>query len=296
LKAQKIPPFKSEDHVLTSSDGDSTLFVRHYQRGEPKVHFLLVHGALEHAGRHGDLISHLLKKYRDVRITTFDTIGHGRSGGARCYTSAFKIYVDDMLIVGEFVHARNEDSTKTFILAHSLGGLITLTRILDSSFGWPFKVTGMIFSSPCIRPHIILSNFSEPLLEKLNNITPKLHLPIIYKGPDLTRDPERANDFDTDPLIPKFMTVRMAKEVIDASSRIRGLSYYLEIPSLFLIAGTDKIVDPESTYLFAQGIDKRLVQVIQYPQHYHELWNEVDRFEIFVKMDEWIGGRLKEKT
>lgn len=92
------------------------------------------------------------------------------------------------------------------------------------------------------------------------------------------------------------MTVRMAREVIEASNNVRGLSYYLKIPSLFLIAGADRIVDAESTLLFAHGIDKQLAQTIQYPQHHHELWNELDRQEIFKTMKAWVETRLKEKA
>jgi alpha-beta hydrolase superfamily lysophospholipase len=117
---------------------------------------------------------------------------------------------------------------------------------------------------------------------------------MIYTGKDLTRDPERANDFDLDTLIPKYMSVRMAKEVTDASNKIIGLSYYLKIPSLFLVAGNDRIVDAGSTLLFAHGIDKQLTQIIQYPEHYHELWNEVDRDKIFQTMKAWVDKELKE--
>lgn len=256
---------------------------------------MLVHGALEHSGRHMDLVNFWLRSYTDVAVTVFDGLGHGRSGGARCYLSHFSLYVDDMNKVGEFMQTKNLPITKTFICSHSLGGLITLTRILDSAFGWNFPTHGLIFSSPCVRPRVLMSGASEALLGRLDVIAPKLHLPMVYKGSDLTRDPDRANDFDTDPLIPKFITVRMAREIIDASSRVRGLSYYLRIPSLFLVAGEDRIVNPESTLLFAQGIDKRLVQVIQYPNHHHELWNEIDRQEIFLTMRKWVEKQLKER-
>jgi alpha-beta hydrolase superfamily lysophospholipase len=293
--AQVNSPYQIEDHQVLSCDGESTLFVRHYLRGKPRIHFLLVHGALEHSGRHQDLVNFWLKNYTDVAVTVFDNIGHGRSGGDRCYTSKFKVYVDDLYRVGEFVQEKNQENTLTFICAHSLGGLITLTRILDSSYGWPFPTHGLILSSPCIRPKMILESISENILTKLDKITPKLHLPLIYSGSDLTRDPERANDFDTDPLIPKYMTVRMAREVIEASANIRGLSYYLKIPSLFLVAGMDRIVDAESTILFSHGIDKQLTQTIQYPQHHHELWNELDRQNIFKTMKTWVEKRLKEK-
>lgn len=292
--AQKIVPFKTEDHSITSCDGQADLFIRHYYRGTPKVHFFIVHGAIEHSGRHADLVNFLLKSYNDVAVTIFDNIGHGRSGGTRAYVESFRHFVDDLIKVAEFVHSKNHPDTKTFILAHSLGGLITLTRILDPQYGYPFPLKGLIFSSPCIRPQTILAPLSVPVLQRLNALTPKLHLPMIYSGKDLTRDPDRANDFDTDNLIPKYMSVRMAKEVIDASDKIIGLSYYLRIPSLFLIAGSDRIVDPASTLLFAHGIDKQLTEIIQYPEHYHELWNEIDREAIFQTMKRWLDKELKE--
>lgn len=294
--AKTITTLRTEDHVVASSDSESSLFVRHYSRGTPRLHFLLVHGALEHSGRHMDLVNFWLKSYTDVAVTVFDCIGHGRSGGARSFVGKFKVYVEDMLKVGEFMQTKNVEGTRTFICAHSLGGLIALTRILDSSYGWPFPTHGLIFSSPCVRPRVVMSGASEALLGRLDMIAPKLHLPMVYKGSDLTRDPDRANDFDTDTLIPKYMTVRMAKEIIEASAKVRGLSYYLKIPALFLVSGEDRIVDPESTLLFAQGIDKKLCEVVQYPHHHHELWNEIDRQDIFLTMRRWVERLLKEKT
>jgi len=288
-------PYKIEDHVVASAAGDSSIFVRHFLKNSPKLHFLIVHGAVEHSGRHQDLVNFLLKSYSDVAVTVFDHSGHGRSGGPRSYIGSYEVWVKDLLTVGEFVQSKNNPETKTIICAHSLGGLITLTRILDTSYGWPFPLAGLILSAPCIRPKIMFKDISEFLLEKLDRVTPYLRLPMLYKGAHLTHDPQRANDFDTDSLIPKYMTVRMAKQIVDASSRIRGMSYYLKVPNLFLVAGQDYIVDPESTLLFAHGIDKQLTQIVEYPEGYHELWNETQRLEIFKTMKTWVDKLIKER-
>ncbi len=289
-----IVPFTTTDYSVPSCDGETSLFIRQYHRGSPRVHFFLVHGALEYSGRYTDLINFWLRHYRDVVVTVFDHIGHGRSGGARAYVESFRAYLDDFLIVGDFVQRKLEEKTETFICAHSLGGLVTLTRLLDSAYGWPHPVRGLIFSSPCIRPRKFLGPVSEPVLRRLVGLSPRLHLPMLIRGKELTRDPERANDFDTDTLIPTFMSVKMAAEVVEASHRISGLSYYLKTRSLFLIAGADKVVDPESARLFAHGIDKQLTQMIYYPEHFHELWNEIDRHEIFETMRRWVDTQLKE--
>lgn len=287
--------YRAEDHSLTASDGESSLYLKNYFRGTPKTHFLIVHGALEHSGRHKDLVEFWLHTMDNVAVTVFDLVGHGKSGGPRAYLTHFKNYVEDMLIVADFAYRELPEGCRKFICAHSLGGLITLSRFLDSSFGWPHRCDGIMFSSPCVKPRLLMGPSSEPLLQRLDRITPRLHMPMIYKGSQLTRDTQRANDFDTDPLIPRFITVRMMKEILEATHRIRGLSYYVNFPALFLIAGDDCLVQPDSTTLFAHGIDKKLVTVIQYPHHHHELWNETDRQEIFGTMKKWVEKTMKER-
>ena len=286
--------YHSTDHSLLSSDGESSLFVRTFHKGKPDRHFLIVHGALEHSGRLMDLVDFWMKNYTNVMVTVFDHIGHGRSGGTRAYVPGFKNYIEDLLLVGKFSQTLLEENSKTFICAHSLGGLITLTCLLDTEYGWPYQLSGLILSSPCIKAKQLMGTFSDPLIHRLNLLTPKLHIPMIYRGADLSGDRERANDFDTDSLIPKFISIRLIKEILDASQKLRGLSYYMNIPSLFLVAGNDCLVDPESTILFAHGIAKDKVEIQSYPKDRHELWNERDRMDIFKKMKNWADKKLKE--
>lgn len=292
--SKRTTDYNKEDKTILASDGKSSLFVRQYSRGKPKVHFVLVHGAIEHSGRYEDLINFLFSNYSDLVLTTYDHIGHGKSGGTRAYVDNFSDYIKDFIEVMTHAQERNTEKTKTIILAHSLGGLISLSAILDTNYKFSFDIKGMIFSSPCIRPRVMLPLLSKPLLDGMNQFTPKFHLPLIYRGAELTKDPLRANDFDADPLISKFMCVRMAKEIIEASNKIIGLSYYSKTSCLFLVAGDDKIVDSEATMLFAQGMEKEKVELVGYPGRYHELWNEGNRQDIFKTMKNWIDKEVKE--
>lgn len=293
MKASTLP-ILSEDSFI-SSDGKSEIYSCTFGSKNPKFHFYLTHGAIEHHRRHKELIQFLLQNFnQDIAVSTWDLVGHGLSGGVRAHVDEFDIYVNDFLKFLEKSSFINSERTKNFLLAHSLGGLINLTSVLDTKFKLPIPIKGMILSSPCIKPVMVLGKSSGTILEKVNIFSNKIHLPIVYHGKDLTRDQLRANDFDSDSLIPKFITTGMAQAIVSASSRIIGMSYYLNIPSLFLIAEDDKIVDELSTTLFAQSADKKLTTIKKYPQHYHELWNEIDRNEIFETMKDWINKLLKD--
>lgn len=279
---------------IQSSSGGHLLYVKNWVRGLPKIHVFVVHGALEHSGRHNELVEYFLALYQDISITAFDLLGHGKSGGSRAYINSFDLYVKDFEKVILHSLEKINRPTKNFIFAHSLGGLITLDLILTPKNQLNFPINGVILSSPCIKPRVYFEGISQKFLTKLDKVSPKLHLPLIYKGAELTRDSHRANDFNTDSLIPKFITTSMANQIIKASEKLRGFSYYLNVPTLFLISGTDYIVDAESTRLFALGADKNIVKVIDYPEHYHELWNETNRIEIFKTMNKWLINYLKE--
>lgn len=288
----KNKKIKVNDFFLQSSNEESEIFVKHYSYEKYEFHVFLVHGALEHSGRHLGVVDYLLDTFDNIALTVFDHQGHGKSGGGRAYVEKFDDYVTDLNQVIAFIQKGQNKNVKNFILAHSLGGLITLSLLLNSELSVTLPLNGLIFTSPCIRPQTILAPLSISVVNYIDKISPKLHLPMIYSGKDLTRDPERANDFDVDPLIPKYISVRMAKQIMEASHKIIGLSYYLKYPSLFLIAGADKVVDPHSTELFARGVEKELTQIIYYSNHYHELLNEIDREKIYGTISDWINTHL----
>ncbi|HLT21854.1 MAG TPA: lysophospholipase [Bacteriovoracaceae bacterium] len=284
-----VKKFSINDEEILSSNGESLLFLRHYQKGNPRQHILLVHGAIEYADRFSEFIKYLLDHLDNIKITTYDHLGHGRSGGARAYFKSLQILIDDMEMIARREHEKLPDAHH-WIFAHSMGGLIALSSTFATNP--PSSLKGIILSNPCIRPVVKYEILLEKVVNKIEVLFPFFHLPTLYKGAHLTRDPIKANEFYTDPLISKFMTARMAKEIYEWSKKIRRQAYYMRAPMLFLIGEQDQVVDPESSKLFASGIDKSLKTVIQYPQHYHDLCNELERDKIFERITVWMQEQL----
>lgn len=279
----------TSDEEVLSTNGESSLFVKHYQNGTPKHHLLIVHGAIEHSGRLRELTEYLLQHMENIKITVYDHLGHGRSGGARAYFESIQVLINDFEMIlkremEKLPHAHH------WVFAHSMGGLITLSSKVATSP--PASLKGIILSNPCIRPIIKYEMLLEKVVRRIEKIFPYFHLPSLYKGSHLTRDAVKANEFYTDPLISKFVTARMAKEIYESSEKIRRQSYYMRAPMLFLIGEKDEVVDAESTKLFAGGIDKTLKTVIQYPDHYHDLCNELERDSIFERITIWMQQQV----
>lgn len=281
--------YSVHDEEILSTNGESLLFLRHYDKGTPRHHFLIVHGAVEYAERLNELTHFLLENFDNIRITTYDHLGHGRSGGTRAYFKNLQILIDDMEMIAHREY-KKVPYQHHWIFAHSMGGLITLSSQFALN---PHKeLKGIILSNPCIRPIVQYEILLEKSVRKIEMLFPFFRLPSLYKGAHLTRDPIKANEFYTDPLISKFITARMAKEIYDGSRKIRRQSYYMRAPMLFLVGEKDQVVDPESVKLFASGIDKSLKTIIQYPHYYHDLCNEIDREKIFEDIKRWMQEQL----
>jgi len=284
-----LASFTILEESISSKSGNASVYIKHFSNSiQPKFHFIFLHGAIAYTDRYLDLIQYLLNVFPESVVTSFDQVGHGRSGGARAYVGDFDHYVEDLDQVFNLCKERYPfEKKKMIILSHSMGGLVSLRWLLGKENGQELP-TGIVFTAPCVRPIPVLGQFGENLLKKLHMITPKLHLPAIYKGSDLTRDEFKANEFDTDSLIPKFVCAEMGYQIIKAGKQVRPLAYYIKTPCLFQLAEDDRVVESHTAELFTHGIDKRYAKVIKYPQARHDLLNDINRESVFNDIKSWI--------
>jgi len=255
-----------------------------------KFHLLFVHGALAYSGRHAPMFEWMIRQLGgQLKIHALDIVGHGVSTGPRAHVDSFSVYTADFLQAMKVL--REEYPQGEFVLmGHSLGGLIVLKTLLEEEQSLPFWPKGMVLSNPCIRPlQVVDFPKIHELLATLSQRFPQMRLPRVLKGRDVARDAEAANQFETDPLIPHFLTARMAREVWLASEGVRALSYFVKVPVLFLVSDEDKVVDREATLLFARGIDKKWAKVEKYSNCGHELLHENIRQKVWRDIIDWLG-------
>lgn len=294
---KKTGKYFDEQICNFKSSTGRTLYAKHFipNSGLSKVkyHIFFIHGAIEHIGRHEALFDSLKNRFRnEVVISTYDQVGHGKSTGVRASVDDFNEYCDDFLaFVNDSDFLENKENIKRVIITHSMGGLVALNSIFQHKQKFNKYFSGFIFSNPCIKPVMNLPKFSVDMIENLPDNLLKVRLPLIHHGSGLCNDNQKAIEFDTDPLISKFISLKLGVEIANTSKRVRSYSYYLDRPCLFMLSDEDYICDAEMTKLFAQGADKHLITIKEYKNCKHELFNEIIREEIFDDLSKWLKLR-----
>jgi alpha-beta hydrolase superfamily lysophospholipase len=288
--------YNEEIVEFDSSSGDK-IFSKHLIPKRSRLiryHFYIVHGAIEYHDRLNPLIEYLKKVYRDQAIISYyDHVGHGFSTGHRAHVDNFQTYTNDFLnFFSQACEKSNQFSCKKIVIAHSMGGLISLLSLVLENQNLKYKPDAVILSNPCIRPNMDIPRLSISLIQKFPDLLMKTRIPVIHGGVGLTTDEDRARLFQLDPLISKSMSLNMGLEVLNASKKLRSLGYYINFPCYFLLSGDDRVCDVEMTRLFISGIEKNLVDMVYYPRARHELFNEVNRDEVFGQISDWILKRL----
>lgn len=287
---RRATPVKIRRHVrhLPSAEpgANFTLLTWQAEGVEPTGQLLFLHGALGHGSRHTEMFEWFIRRSQGhMAVHALDFVGHGLSSGTRAYVKSFKHWVEDTLQTYQML-AQGGSLT---VMGHSMGGLIALKTVLEQEVRIPPNVGPLVLCNPCIRPQQVVD---FPHVEKAFNAVadhlPLLRYPRVYKGADLVNDAASANAFETDPLIPSFITSQMAREIWYASQEVRPLSYFLKRPVLFLVSDQDVVVDRQATLLFTRGIDKRWVKVIEYQNVRHELLHETIRHRVWTDVATWL--------
>ncbi len=258
-----------------------TELVRRWQpEGQPRAEVVLVHGIAEHTGRYertGCLLSRA-----GFSVRACDLVGCGGSGGRRGDVADWAFFLEQ---VERLVVEARETGCPVVLLGHSMGGLIALEYALSERPG-P-DLLGL--SAPALTGGSRWQRLSAPILARL---LPRLPVPNLLKGDQLSRDPEVGERYFADPLVHRFTTTRMGAQLFEAMDRTRAAVSSLAVPTLVIHGEDDTIVEPESS----QALESvECVTRRTYPGLRHELFNEPEGEDVVADVVDWIESQLSRR-
>jgi alpha-beta hydrolase superfamily lysophospholipase len=260
----------------------------HYQRWEaekPRGHIIITHGQGEHSESYHRVVRAL--EPLQLNIWAWDWRGHGRSEGTRGYAENFTDYCHDFELLLKFLfNEKIKPDDSVVLLSHSMGGLIQLKSLLDNP-SWP--VRAQVLSAPLLEVAVPVPQYKEIAAQLFTNFLPKVTLGNEITNEMLSRDKAIWEEFNKDPLRHHRISSgvylgakEMMKQILPNGSRIK-------IPTLLQIADHDPVVSTPKALEFMDHVSDDLKTVKVYPGRKHEIYNDLDRDEVFADLRQFIS-------
>lgn len=242
--------------------------------GPAKAQVVIVHGIAEHSGRY-EHVGALLAE-AGYRATALDLRGHGEADGWPGKVGAPDEWLDDLDAVVS--RTREEGDAPLFLIAHSMGTLVTLAYLAERG---QRGIRGVVLSGTAVAPgQAILDSLADP------------------DGPGvppekLSHDDAMNRNYAEDPLIfykdvpPECTAAAMlcAQRAFAGASRI-------SLPALLLHGGADQICDPSGSSEVHAAMPSADKTLRIYEGLYHEIFNEVERERVLGDVIAWLDARV----
>jgi lysophospholipase len=253
--------------------------------GGPKAVVVITHGQGDHSGRH----QHSAEYFANDGFAVYaaDLRGHGKSGGRRGHVDSFDDYLADTRRVIE--KARDEYSgVKTFLLGHSLGGLI----VLDYAEKANGKTSGVVVTSPLLRLKMKVPPWKVSLGKTLSSFAPTMSMKTGLSPDLLSHNNQVVHDYINDPLVHGVASTRFFTELMRAVDETLHGGSKLTSPCLVMVGTDDGIVDPSATREFFGTIASSDKTLKVCDGLYHELLNEAEKDSLLKEIADWMSRRI----
>ena len=271
---------------LTASDGD-IIAVQDWPFTEngldddrPRGTVLIVHGLGEHAARYAQTADDINRWGYTVR--SYDQYGHGDSGGRRGALSSDMRLINDLADVVDGTRRLMAPNEPLILLGHSMGGVVATQFVLRKIR----PVEGLILTSPAFDPG--LGTLQKMLLATVPLIAPNLRLGNGLKQQYLCRDPAVVKAYRDDPLVHNRISTRLAKWIASQGAACIAQANQLDVPTLLLFAGEDRLVNPAGSVAFAETAPAQWGHVQCFDDMYHEILNDPQRDQVLTVIEHWL--------
>jgi len=269
---------------LVTPDG-VTLHLRHWPTARPaRGTVQLVHGLGEHIGRYEHVAATLVGA--GWHVVGHDHRGHGRSEGARGDVPRPLALLDDLALVLDRVRRPGPH----LLLGHSLGGLVAARFAAEGLAPAPApfarEVDALVLSSPALDAG--MSALQTLMLAVLGPLAPHLRMGNGLDAAWICRDAAVVAAYRADPLVHDRITPMLARFVVDAAARVRGLAPRWRVPTLLMWAGADRCVAPGGSAAFAAAAPPAALTAHEWAGLAHEIFNEPERADVLRMLVRWL--------
>ncbi|MEZ5741169.1 MAG: alpha/beta hydrolase [Burkholderiaceae bacterium] len=243
----------------------------------------LLHGFGEHGARYGALATHLAGLGWEV--ASHDHRGHGRSPGRHRLLREAS-WADEAS--DRFRAFAREIEGPTLLFGHSMGGVVAAEMVLQRHLA----VDGLILSSPGFQP--MLTRTQQRQLRLMRRLAPRLVMSRPVDGARLSHDPQQVTAYRTDPLVHGRVSAGLVDWMQRCGARSIELADQLEVDTLLLVGGADRVVDPAASLAFARRAPADRLTLHCYDEGLHELFNEMPsiRDRVLADLDVWLAGHF----
>lgn len=280
--------FAVEQASATTSRDGTRLHLRSWRcPTAPRAGLAFVHGQGDHSGRYARPASWFAA--RGFECIAVDLRGHGLSSGRRGHLVRFSDYLADVDALMVAARARMPDMP-LFIIGHSMGALVTFRWCIEH--GTRSRISGVALSSPFIRLALPVPSWKLAPARVLSRLYPSFTMPTGIPLEYLTSDRALVREAAVDPLYGTPATARWFTETVAAQQTVLARASEVRIPLLFLVAGGDRLVDPEAARQLHDAATSAPRQWHCYQSMEHEVFNEVRREDVYGDVLAWIDSVL----
>ncbi len=256
--------------------------IKHPQE-KAKLH--IVHGMGEHIGRYDFLAARFYGL--GYSIYGYDHFGHGKSEGDRAYFTDVDDFVSDMRTWVE-LQGLQESKTPVFLVAHSLGSLISLRYLMSHDESY----MAVVMSGTALE---VAKKLPKPLLMMAD--TASKYFPkgrwIKFERKDICRNPKTQEDYFKDPLVnttgnPNRSGVVLMKAMEDTQKSLHKIHQ----PLLIMHGGDDKLCHVRGSELLFEKASSIKKKLRIYDGYYHEVLNEEIRPQLLDEIQAFFEEHL----
>lgn len=252
---------------------------------------LIVHGSGEHSRRY-DHVVHFFTQHK-IACVTFDWRGHGISEGERGFIPSINAMHNDLEEVIQLIRNDFEPERKLAIFAHGTGSALCLSHFYLRQ-SRPLCCQAIIINTPsfCLKknPNRILVFISRAFA----NLDPNFRLPVEgnYKHV-YTNDPHIVEAYRNDPLIHDRWPSMTISILLEIGALLQRNKIRLHCPLLVQHGGSDTVT-PVATvekWFNQNARGDKMLKI--WPLNLHELYNDLNRDDIFEFVLEWLKHKFE---